>query len=166
MDYVVIGKILNTFGIKGELKVRSYSDFDSERYSKGSTVYLGEEYIPMKVKSYREHKGFLLVLFEDHEDINLVEKYKNYLIFKSKDDIKPLKDGEYYFSDLIGLKVYVDEKEIGKVINVEEGIRNNNMRILKYEDNKEYLVPFLDVFVKEVDLKQQLIRIVKMDGLL
>ena len=75
MDYVLIGKIINTFGIRGELKVNSYTDFAKERFKKGSTVYVGEKHLPFTVKGYREHKGFLLVSFKDHEDINLVEKY-------------------------------------------------------------------------------------------
>lgn len=166
MEFVEIGKILNTFGIKGELKVASNSDFVEERYKKGSLVYVGEQHIPFKVKSLRTHKGFLLVLFEDNEDINLVEKYKNMFIYKSKDDIKPLKDGEYYFSDLRDLDVYVDNKYVGKVLKVEEGISSNNLRILKQEDNKEYLVPFLPVFIKNVDLDNKRIDIVYMEGLL
>ena len=83
MEYVNIGKIVNTFGIRGELKVASNTDFVDERFRKGSTVYIGEEHIPFTVANHREHKGFLLVSFKDHEDINLVEKYKNMMIYKS-----------------------------------------------------------------------------------
>ena len=166
MEYVVIGKIVNTFGIKGELKVYSYTDFVKDRFRKGSTVYLSEKYLPFVVNSCREHKGFLLVSFKDHEDINLVEKYKNMLLYKAREDIKPLKKGEYYFSDLRDLEVYVDGENVGKVKNVEEGIRNNNLRIVKYADKKEYLVPFLDVFIENVDLERKRIDIIKMEGLL
>ena len=164
MEYVLIGKILNTFGIKGELKVYSYTDFVEERFKKHSLIYLGEEYLPFRVKSYREHKGMLLVALEDNEDINLVEKYKNMLIYKSKDDIKPLDDG-FYFSDLKDLDVYVEDELVGKVLYVEEGIANNNLRI-ETLDKKQHLVPFLDPFIEDVNLKDKRIDIVKMDGLL
>lgn len=167
MEYVIIGKIANTFGIKGELKVASYTDFVDERFKKGSVVYVGEDHIPFTVKNHREHKGFLLVSFKDNEDINLVEKYKNMMIYKSKDDIRPLKIGEYYFSDLEDLEVYVDGVHVGKVLKVEEGIRANNLRILKEEDKKEYLVPFIiGVFIENVDLDEKRIDVVKMEGLL
>lgn len=166
MEYILIGKILNTFGIKGELKVASYTDFDEERFKKNSKIYIGEDYIEFKVKDYRMHKGFLLLTLKDNEDINLVEKYKGQLIYKSSKDIKPLKKGEYYFSDLKDLDVYVEDKLIGKVLKVEEGIKHNNLRILKNEDNKEYLVPFLDVFIKNVDLDNKRIDVIKMEGLL
>ena len=166
MEYVNIGKIVNTFGIKGELKVASNTDFVEERFKKGSTVYIGEEHLPFTVLNHREHKGFLLVSFRDHEDINLVERYKNMMIYKSKDDIKPLKKGEYYFSDLKDLEVYVEDRHVGKVLKVEEGVRHNYLRILKEEDGKEYLVPFMDVFVQGVDLDQKRIDVIKMEGLL
>ena len=166
MEYVTIGKILNTFGIKGELKVDIYTDFVKDRFKKGSTVYVGEKYLPFTVEGYRIHKGFLLVKFKDHEDINLVEKYKNMFIYKAKDDIKPLKEGEYYFSDLKDLDVYVEDKKVGTVISVETGSRNNNLRVLKDEDNKEYLIPFIPVFIKNVDLKKRRIDINWIEGLL
>ncbi len=165
MEYILIGKVVNTFGIKGELKVYPYTDFIEERFKKGSKVYLGEDYLPFVVKSYREHKGMLLVLFEANEDINLVEKYKDYEIYKAKEDIEMLQDG-YYFRDLKDLDVYVENEVIGKVLQVEEGITANNLRILKNSDQKEYLVPFLPVFVENVDLDQKRIDIVKMEGLL
>ena len=167
MEYVNIGKIVNTFGIKGELKIASYTDFVEERFKKGTEVYIGEDHIPFTVAHHREHKGFLLVAFKDNEDINLVEKYKGMMIFKSKDDIKPLKKGEYYFSDLKDLDVYVEDEYVGKVLNVEEGVRNNNLRILKKADGKQYLVPFLmDIFIENVDLKEKRIDVVKMEGLI
>lgn len=165
MEYILIGKVINTFGIKGELKVYPYTDFIEDRFQKGSTVYLGEEHLPFVVKSYREHKGMLLLLFEANEDINLVEKYKEFEIYKAKGDIEPLQNG-YYFRDLKGLDVYVDQELVGKVLKVEEGITANNLRILKDSDQKEYLVPFLPVFVENVDLQEKRIDIVKMEGLL
>ena len=165
MDYILIGKIVNTFGIKGELKVIPYTDFVVERFKAGSKVYVGEEHHPFVVKSYREHKGHILLLLEANEDINLVEKYKECEIFKSSDDIEALKDG-YYFRDLKDLDVYVEDELIGKVLKVEEGIAANNLRILKDSDKKEYLVPFLPVFIEKVDLENKKIHVVKMEGLL
>lgn len=166
MEYVVIGKILNTFGIKGELKADAYTDFVEERFKKDSTVYIGEEHVPFVMRSYRMHKGFYLLSFKDVDDINLVEKYKGMLLYKAKSDIHKLKEGEYYFSDLKDLDVYVDDKKIGKVLQVEEGIAVNNLRILKDEDRKQYLVPFLPVFIRNVDLDEKRIDVIQMEGLL
>ena len=164
MEFVVLGKIVNTFGIKGELKVQYYTDFVDERFKKDSLVYVGEEKIPFTVKSYRIHKGFLMVLFKDNEDINLVEKYKNMYIYKSKDDIKPLKDGEYYFSDLKDLDVYVDNELKGRVIRVEEGISSNYLRVEVLD--KQHLVPFIPAFIENVDLENRRIDVKNVEGLL
>ena len=166
MEYVVIGKILNTFGIKGELKADAYTDFVEERFKKDSTVYIGEEHVPFVMRSYRMHKGFYLLSFKDVDDINLVEKYKGMLLYKAKSDIHKLKEGEYYFSDLKDLDVYVDDKKIGKVLQVAEGIAAKNLRVLKDEDRKEYLVPFLPVFIRNVDLDEKRIDVIQMEGLL
>lgn len=166
MEFVCIGKIVNTFGLRGDLKIISYSDFDSDRYKKGSTVYVGENHIPFVMNTYKIHKGSILITFKDNLDINLVEKYKNMNIYKAKEDIKPLKKGEYYFSDLKDLNVYCENELIGKVKYVEEGTRNNNLRIVKV-DKTEVLVPFIqEVFIKNVDLENKRIDIVKMEGLL
>ena len=165
MEYVTIGKIINTHGVKGELKVDSYTDFAKERFKKNSKVYLGEDKQEMTVSSFREHQGYLLILFKEYEDINLVEKFKNMEIFKSKEDVKPLKDG-FYFSDLRDLNVFVENKLVGKVLRVEQGARNNNLRVLKIEDNKECLIPFLPQFIEDVSLKESRIDVIKMEGLL
>lgn len=165
MDYIVIGKIVNTFGIKGELKIESYSDFEDERFAHDSKIYIGEDHICFTIDFFRRHKGFVLLKLQEVNNINLVEKYKNMYIYKSKDDIKPLTDG-FYFSDLCNLEVFVNNVKIGKVIRVEKALTSNNLRIRKYEDGKQYLVPFLDVFVTNVDLDNKRIDIVDMEGLL
>lgn len=164
MEYVKIGKIINTFGIKGELKVESLTDFVDERFLKGSNVYIGEDKIPFVMNNHRNHKGFLLISFKDNDDINLVEKYKNMYIYKSKDDIKPLKDGEYYFSDLKDLNVYIDNECIGKVLRVEEGISSNYLRVIVGKDEK--LIPFLPAFIENVSLDDSRINVKKVEGLI
>lgn len=167
MEYIFIGKILNTHGIKGDLKVVSFSDFDDDRYKKGSLVYVGEEKKEYKIAQYRNHQSILLVRFVDNEDINLVEKLKNQNIYKAKDDIKPLKKGEYYFSDLKDLDVFMDNELIGKVIRVEEGMTHNNLRVLTNKDNKEHLIPYVkDVFILNVDLDSNRIDIKDVVGLI
>ena len=78
MEYLRIGVIVNTFGLKGEVKIKSFSDFDDERYKKNNEVlvFYNNQYISLKVNTYRVNKGMNIVSFIDHNDINLVEKYK------------------------------------------------------------------------------------------
>lgn len=167
MNYVYIGKLAKAFGLKGEMKIEVDTDFISERFKKGSFVYFlsEDQYLPFKVKNYRMHNDALLVSFEGYEDINLIEKYKGLKIYKSKDDIKPLKKGEYYFSDLENLDVYVNDKIVGKVLRVEEGPLYNLLRIVK-NDNKQALVPYINVYVLDVDINKNRIDITDLEGLL
>ena len=166
MEYTKIGKITKPFGLKGEMKTECYTDFAEERFAKGSFIYLGEERVKEKVKSFRYHKNALLLLLEGKEDINLIEGYRNKDIYKSAEDIEPLPEGEYYFSDIEGLDVYQGDKRVGKVLRMEEGPLYNFMRILTDEDQKEHLVPFRENFIEEIDLKRKMIRISEMEGLL
>lgn len=164
MEFVQIGKILNTHGVKGELKIDVLTDFVEERFKPNSFVYLGEKHIKVSVKKYRFHQKFMLLTFNDLEDINLVNEYKSMVIYKSLDDIKPLDDG-FYFRDLKGLDVYADNKLVGKVKYAESGLSSNYLRVIT-NDNKEVLVPILDAFVKDVDLNNKRININNIEGLL
>lgn len=169
MEYICIGKIVNTHGIKGELKIQSYSDFDSLRYKKGNTVYIHYEsqYLPFIVQTFRSHKGNSLVSFQDYQNINLVEKYKNCNVYIEKESRKPLKKGKYYRDQIKGLQAFdTNDNVLGKVISVEETKgAQNNIRIQK-EDGSEFLVPFIDEFILEVNLENQTIVIQMQEGLL
>lgn len=164
MEFVQIGKILNTHGVKGELKVDTFTDFVEERFKPNSNIYLGEKHIKVSVKKYRFHQKFMLLTLNDLEDINLVNEYKSMIIYKSLDDIKPLEDG-FYFRDLKGLDVYADDKLVGKVKYAESGLSSNYLRVIT-NDNKEVLIPIVDAFIKDVDLNNKRININNIEGLL
>ena len=115
-----IAKIINTHGIRGDLKLKLLTDFVDDRFSKGHHVFIRYEGrdIDMVVRSHRNHKGFELVRFEDHLDINLVEKYKGSFIYDYKDE-ELLDEDEYFISDLIGCDVFDHDKFIGKVKEIQ-----------------------------------------------
>ena len=104
----------------------------------------------------------MLLTLKDKHDINLVEKYKNMYIYKDENDIEELEEG-YYYDELIGLDVYVNNEKKGKVINVEEGVRNNFIRV-KTED-KEVLIPYIEQFILNTDLEENRIDVINMEGL-
>ena len=115
MAYICIGKIINTHGIKGEVKIESYSDCDEERYTKGTQVYIrvDEKYLPVTVASYRKHKGFPLVSFVDLQNINFVEQYKGCEIYIDEADRKQLKKGVLIpYIPMIVKNVDLDKKEM------------------------------------------------------
>ena len=104
----------------------------------------------------------MLLTLKDKHDINLVEKYKNMYIYKDENDIEELEEG-YYYDELIGLDVYVNNEKKGKVINVEEGVRNKFIRV-KTED-KEVLIPYIEQFILNTDLEENRIDVINMEGL-
>ncbi len=169
MEYIEIGRAVNTHGLKGELKIESWSDFDEIRYEAGNTVYIEyrDEMIPLTVKTYRSHKGFALVSFEGYQDINLVEKFKGCILLVNAEDRPDLEEGEYYFDELIGFKA-VDENGslIGEVISVEETAgAQNNLRVER-SDGTTVLIPNVPAFVTEINDETETITIHVIEGLL
>ncbi|NCB34214.1 MAG: ribosome maturation factor RimM [Erysipelotrichia bacterium] len=169
MGYIKIGTVINTHGLKGELKIRSSSDFDELRYQKGNTVYFyaNGEYLPVKPISFRLHSGYSLVSFEGMQDINAVEQYKGCLVCIQDTDRHELDDGEYYADELIGMKAEDEEgHELGTVTAVEETSgAQNNIRIQR-PDHSSALIPNVPEFVLEIDEENRIIVIHVEEGLL
>ncbi len=117
-EYLNVGKIVNTQGIKGEVRVISTTDFPEERYKKGTVLTLfqdGKAPVELTVKSHRKHKNFDLLSFEGHPSINDVEKYRDGILKVSKDNSVDLAENEFYYHEIIGLHVLEDGTELGKV---------------------------------------------------
>ena len=169
MEYIEIGKIVNTHGLKGELKIESWSSFDEIRYAKGNILFLkiDNKYVPFTVATYRSHKGFPLVSFEGLQDINLVEKYKFHIVYIDKDERDELEEDEFYSDELLDLDVLDDDSnKIGTVIAVEfTNGAQDNLRV-RTSEGKEFLVPYVDEFILDVNLDENYIQIHLMDGLL
>ena len=150
MEYFLCGKILTTHGIHGDLKVKSYSDFD--RFKKGARLYIKHnlDYIMVKIKKVSEFNGNYLVRFEDLEDINLVEKYHSDDIYISElDRNDDLGEGEYYYTDLIGKHlINQDGVDRGVVVDIRE-LPHAKYLVVKY-NGKDHLVPFINEFIGDV----------------
>jgi len=166
-EYIVVGKVVNTHGLKGEVKVLSQTDFKADRYEPKHQLYIdfkGEK-IFVTVKRYRPHQGFDLLTFENYEDINLVEKFKGSDLYAQKTTPKNLNPGEYQMADLIGLSIIQGMKPMGVV----EAIRTYpqcDYLVISTSEAKSALVPFLSAFILDVNLDLKQITIVEMEGLL
>ncbi len=167
MEYLKIGKIVNTRGIKGELKIQSMTDFQSDRYHKGNSVFIhhDDKYLEFKVKSCRNIKNQDILVFEDYEDINMVEKFKGCDIFVSDMDETTLYEDEYHISEIIGLDVYQKNNLVGEIHDVRAYPQGDYLEIID-ESGKKSLVPFRDEFVTEVNLEEGYVEIIEMEGLI
>lgn len=165
-----VGKIVNTHGIKGEVRVISRTDFVEERYKIGNSLFLflpnSTEPMELKVKSHRTHKNFDLLTFEGYQDINKVEEFRDGILKVPEDQLTELPEGEYYFHEIIGCTVLTDQgEEIGKVKEIlTPGA--NDVWVVKGKGGKEYLIPYIEDVVKDIDISHQKITITPIEGLL
>ncbi len=139
-----IGKLVNTHGIKGEVKIISDFKYKEIIFKKGSKIYINDnEYI---INSYRKHKNFDMITLNGINDINEVLTLKGKSIYINKEDfIFPGILNE----DLYGKKVYDKDQYIGNLEVIE---KNGSQELLVIKNNdKTYLVPYVDEFVKEID---------------
>ena len=161
MKYVYIGKIVNTHGIKGELRILSDFKYKDKVFKSNMLIYIGKDKIEEKIVSYRKHKNFDMVCLDGYNNINEVLKYKGLYVYVNKEDIELDKD-KYLDEYIIGMDVIVDNKVIGKVDNIEKNVQ---YLIVVKNKNREYLVPYNDFFVKEIDINNKRIIINNIEGL-
>lgn len=146
MDYIYIGKIVSTHGIKGEVKIISDFFEKDKIFKKGFKLYITPLYHEEVINTYRVHKNYDMVTFNGYNDINEILKYIGMGVYIKRSDLD-LKEDEYLLSDLIGYAVYDNNKLLGKV----SGINFNNNVLLKIDDN--FYIPFIDEFIEKVDVK-------------
>ena len=161
-ELIYIGEIIGTFGIKGELKAFSESDFIDYRFRKGALVKIvsKKEKLEVEITSMRIHKNNVLITINNWNDINLVEKYVGSKVYADAADEPPLLEEEYEADALIGLEV-LDENNnnIGVVkdfIEVPQGY------IMEIDDGKQgILIPFVDEFIIDVNDENIVVKVLE-----
>ncbi|MBP3047686.1 ribosome maturation factor RimM [Bacillus subtilis subsp. subtilis] len=165
-----VGKIVNTHGIKGEVRVISKTDFAEERYKPGNTLYLfmdgRNEPVEVTVNTHRLHKQFHLLQFKERQNLNEVEELKNAIIKVPEEELGELNEGEFYFHEIIGCEVFTEEGElIGKVKEIlTPGA--NDVWVIGRKGKKDALIPYIESVVKHIDVREKKIEIKLMEGLI
>ena len=153
MNYFRVGKILTTHGLKGDVKVQNFSDFD--RFYKGAKLFIKHknEYIPVTVNNSSDYGKGLLVSFVGLLDINLVEKYHSDELFISEDDrVNELELDEYYHTDLIGKEVYNQHGKARGIVKEVKELPQCDYLFVNY-NGKNYYIPFMKKFIISVSDK-------------
>lgn len=160
---VNIGKIVNTHGIKGELKVIPTTDFVEERYAPGALVHLtyAQKNETFEIASVRVHKGCLLVTFKGIQNINEVEKYKGCALWVDGEH----EDDDFYYDELLDCDVYFKGELIGQVSEILETQAHEILRVISPE-KKDVLIPYVDTFIKEVLVEEKKIIVDLIEGML
>ncbi len=169
MSYLKLGTILKTRGLKGQVKVFSTSDFSQIRYKKGKKVYIlnpldEKETKEVEVLDYSSDGQFDYVTFKGYENIDAVTPFlkKDIAIIKEE---HPLENGYYYHDDLERCAVYSNNELIGYVKNIEDFNGRKSLRIT-LNNEKEFLLPFIDVFVKSINIEEKRIDVELIKGML
>ena len=161
MNYIYIGDIVNTHGIKGEVKIISHFKFKSSVFIKGTSLYVGRGHERLVINSYRHHKIFDMVTFVGIDDINDVLKYKGESVYIDRNEITI--DG-ILNEDLISMDVYGDDSFLGRVTDI---LNNGVYDILVIDNNGvKSMVPNIDEFVLSIDVSSRRININMIEGLI
>ena len=163
MEYIEIGRIVNTHGIKGEIRILSDFKYKEKIFQKRKNIYIGKDKIKETINSYRYHKIFDMITLKGIDNINDVLKYKGKYIFTTKEELN-LKENEYLKEDIIGLDVIVNEKKVGIVKDYIHDKYQDRIIIDKKET--QYQVPFVPDMIESINLKENKIVIKEIKGLL
>ena len=167
MEYIEIGQIVNTNGLKGVVKVNPFTD-DISKFEDLKFVYiqLKSELKKVKIEQVRYNKNQILLKLEGIDSIEEAEKYRNFYLKTEKESQEDLGEDTYYIVDLIGLDVYTDKNEyLGKIEDVFP-TGSNDVYVVKDNLGKQILIPAIADVVKEVDLKNKKMIINLIPGLI
>lgn len=168
-EYLNVGKIVNTHGIRGEVRVISQTDFPEERYKKGGKLTLfkqGMQPLELTITNHRKHKNFDLLTFEGYPNINDVEVFRDGILKVSEHDLTDLEENEFYYYEIIGLNVIDEDGEtLGKIKEI-LSTGANDVWIVQRKGKKDVLIPYIESVVKEIDLDAGVVHVEIPEGLI
>jgi 16S rRNA processing protein RimM len=166
-ELIPVGKIIGTHGIKGQMKLHSYSG-NAESLAAARTVSLKSPAGTLRelaITSFKANSGRFIIGLQGFDDINLIQPLLGNEVCLKRAQLPQLEAGEYYWSDLIGLQVFTDEGTLlGKVSDIFE-TGSSDIYVVQGE-GREYLIPAIADVIKAVDPAGGTIVITPLDGLL
>ncbi|MBM7643082.1 ribosome maturation factor RimM [Streptococcus loxodontisalivarius] len=168
MEYFNVGKIVNTQGLQGEMRVLSVTDFADERFKKGNTLALFNDkdqfVMDVEIASHRKQKNFDIIKFKGMYHINDIEKYKGFSLKVAEENLTDLEDGEFYYHEIIGLDVYENDVLIGQIKEIlQPGA--NDVWVVKRKGKKDLLLPYIPPVVLSVDIEGNRVEVELLEGL-
>ena len=164
MEYIYIGKIVSTHGIKGEIKIISDFDFKEKAFKIGNRIYFGNDKKEFVITSYRRHKNYEMITLDGFNNINLVLPFMKENVYILDTDLK-LDENEILDSSLNGLNIYCNEELLGEITEI--FAPSPSRKVIRFTSNgKNYLVPYMQNFVKTIDLSNRKVVLYSMEGVL
>lgn len=166
-EFLEIGQIVNTFGIKGMVKIKPFTD-DITRFDDLKKVYVETKKIKKQyeIEEVKYHKDMVLIKFKGIDKIEEAELLRNSYLKVNRKDEPELQEGTYYIVDLLGLDVYSDE---GNLLGKLDDIFNNgstDIYVVKDELGKQLLLPAISDVIKEINLEEKRIVVHILKGLI
>ena len=157
--YIDAGKIVNTHGVRGEVRIEVWLDSPRLLKSCGRVFLSGEE---KKILAAREHKGFLIAQLEGVADVSAAQALKNCVVQIARADAG-LPRGAYFLQDIIGAAV-VDESgaEVGRLAEV---LELPGQRVYVVKGETEHLIPAVPAFILNTDAERGVITVRLIEGM-
>ena len=157
MNYFNVGKIVNTQGLQGEMRVLSVTDFAEERFKKGNKLALFDKkdqfVMDVEIASHRKAKNFDIIKFKGMYHINDIEKFRDFSLKIAEEDLDDLEDGEFYYHEIIGLEVYENDVLLGTIKEIlQPGA--NDVWVVKRKGKRDLLLPYIPPVVLGLDIEQ------------
>ena len=166
MDYTIVGKIIGSHGIRGEMKIYPYTD-DVKRFDKLKIAYIGDDKLKVHVGGVKYHKNLVVLKTKEYDDINQILHFKDSNLYIDDKDRVVLPENHFFIYDLIDSRVYdKDQTLIGVLIDVLQGASNDVYVVKNQETNKEYLIPAVKEFIVSIDVATKEIIIDPIEGML
>lgn len=160
-----VGQMVNTHGLKGEMKIYPYTDYP-ERFNEIKYIYFEENNKKFFIEKVKFHKSMPIIKVKGIDIIENAEVFRGKTLYIDEANIRQLEEDEYMISDLIGLVAILEnDNVIGEVINVLQ-YSANDIYVIKSETGKEYLIPAIKEFVPLIDIENKKIIIRPIEGLL
>lgn len=156
------GKIVNTHGLRGEVKALYYTD-GPDFFDTVKTLHLSSGQA-LTLVGWRVNKGAVLLRLSGIDTVEAAERLVGQEISVSRKDLPPLPEGRYYIADILGMEMVTDEgRLLGKVTDV---FKTGSNDVYTVRGDKEYLIPVIDEVVLSTDLEARRITIKPLKGLL
>lgn len=154
--YLEIGQIVNTFGIKGMVKVNPFTD-NIRRFDRLKKVYIGknDEKKEIEIEEVKYHKNMVLIKFKGINNPDEANLLRNKYLYVDRNDEEPLEEGTYYIVDMLGLDVYTDENKLLGTLDDIYNTGSNDIYVVKNELGKQILLPAIKDVIKEVNLEEK-----------
>lgn len=158
-QYIEAGKIVNTHGVHGEVKIQVWLD-SPEFMRRFKTLYIDSK--PVKLISSRAHKGFMIALLDGVEDINAAMSLKNKTVYIDRADA-PLRKGEYFLCDIIGASVVTEDGE--SVGTLEDILETPASAVYIVRGETEHMIPAVPEFILNTDAENGVITVKLIEGM-